>query len=164
MATVRFLNRWLQLPGRIALVLGMGALSTAGARADAAEQNSLTSLGDSLGDVLIRSEGGRIFLSEGAGETELRLGQTPERARLLRLLEAHGPGGLKLDRDPRLIMSGGGGSGFGFWEPRKSASDKPAPATQDPPKASAPPTPGRDTEGSRGSRPAEPDPAAGKNG
>ena len=62
--------------------------------------------------MLIRSEGGKIYLSEGGRESELRLGATPERDRLLRLLEEHGAAGVKLDPDPRLIMSGGGGSGF----------------------------------------------------
>jgi len=33
----RSVGQWLRLPSRIALILGMGALSTAGARADAPE-------------------------------------------------------------------------------------------------------------------------------
>src|ERR1700738_5313152 len=104
----RSLRRWLRLPGRLALILGLGALSTAGARADTPDQGDRMA----FGDVLIRSEGGRIFLSEGGRETELRLGATPQRDHLLRLLEEHGAAGLKLDRDPRLTMSGGGGPGF----------------------------------------------------
>src|SRR5216683_2801828 len=100
MKVPRSVGQWLRLPSRIALILGMGALSTAGARADA-------------------PEGGR--------ETELRLAATPQRDHLLRLLEERGAAGIKLDRDPRLIMSGGGGTGFSLWDTRKSITDKPAP-------------------------------------
>jgi len=125
----RSLRRWLRLPGRVALILGLGALSTAGARADTPETHQRAS----PGDVLVRCEGGKIYLSEGGRETELRLGATPERDRLLRLLEEHGPDGIKLDPDPRLIMSGGGGTGFSLWDIKKSLTDKPTPAPQDPP-------------------------------
>jgi hypothetical protein len=113
---------WLRLPSRIALILGMGALSTAGARADVPEQGNLT-----FGETLIRSEGGRILLSEGGRESELRLSATPERDRLLRLLEEHGAAGVKLDRDPRLIMSSGGGAGFYWWGKKKPATGEVAP-------------------------------------
>jgi hypothetical protein len=119
-------RRWLHLPGRIALILGMGALSTAGARADAPEHSGLTA----SGDVVIRSEGGKIYLSEGGPETELRLSATPERARLLQLLEQHGAAGVKLDRDPRLIMSGGGGTGFSLRDIQRSITGDPPPAPQ----------------------------------
>ena len=98
-----------------------------------------------LGDVLIRSEGGKIYLSEGGTETELGLGETPERDRLLRLLQDHGPAGVKLDRDPRLIMSSGGGSGFSWWGVRKPLPNEPAPALQNTPPLPTPPRldPGR---------------------
>ena len=46
------------------------------------------------------SEGGKIYLSEAGRESELRLGATPERDRLLRLLEEHGAAGVKLDPTP----------------------------------------------------------------
>lgn len=128
-------RRWLRLPSRIALILGMGALSTAGARADTPDQGNPTALGDTV----IRSEAGRIFISEGGRETELRLSATPERDRLLRLLEEHGAAGVKLDRDPRLIMSSGGGSGFFWWGARKPLPDKSAPALQNAPHAPAQP-------------------------
>ena len=70
------------------------------------------------GDASVRSDGGKIYLSEGGRETELRLGATPQRERLLRLLEEHGYAGVKIDSDPRLIMSGGGGTGFSLWDIR----------------------------------------------
>jgi hypothetical protein len=128
-------RRWLRLPGRIALVLGLGTLPTVVARADTPGDRSRTI----SGDMLIRSEGGKFYLTEGGRETELRLGATPERDRLLRLLEEHGPSGVKLDHDPRLIMSSGGGSGFYWWGIKKSTTDKAAPAGSAPPRGTTPP-------------------------
>ena len=122
MAIPRSLHRWLRLPSRIALILGLGALSTAGASADAQANQTVS------GGALIRSDGGKIYLSEGGRETELRLTATPQRDRLLRLLEEHGPAGVKLDRDPRLIMSSGGGAGFYWWGQKKSTPEGVAPA------------------------------------
>ena len=122
MAIPHCMHRWLRLPGRIALILGLGALSTTGAPADAGASQAAS------GDTLIRSDGGKIYLSEGGRETELRLSATPQRDRLLRLLEEYGPAGVKLDRDPRLIMSSGGGSGFYWWGQKKSTPDGVAPA------------------------------------
>lgn len=151
----RSLRRWLRLPGQAALVLGLGTLSTASARADAPEQGNLTS----FGDVLIRSEGGKIYWSEGGRETELRLGATPQRDQLLRLLEEHGPAGVKLDPDPRLIMSGGGGTGFSLWDIKKSLTGKPTPAPQDPSQATTPSSPPE-----KGAAPRHHDPATAKKG
>jgi hypothetical protein len=133
MAIPRSLYRWLHLPSRIALILGLGALSTAGAPADA-QPNPTAS-----GDALIRSNGEKVYLSEGGRETELRLSATPQRDRLLRLLEEHGSAGVKLDRDPRLIMSSGGGAGFYWWGQKKSTPDGVAPAGSTPsPQATEP--------------------------
>ena len=131
------LRRWLRLPGRAALILGLGALSGAAARADTPGQAHHTG----LGDLQIRSEGGKIYLSEGGRESELRLGATPERDRLLRLLQDHGSGGVKLDPDPRLIMSGGGGSGFSLRDIKNSIIGEPAPARENAPQAPPPRSP-----------------------
>jgi hypothetical protein len=128
-------RRWFCLPSRVALILGMGALSTTAAQADVPERANL----GAFDDVSVRSEGGRIFLSEGGRETELRLSPTPQRDHLLRLLEEHGSTGVKLDSDPRLIMSSGGGAGFYWWGARKSGSEKPAPELQNP--SQVPPLP-----------------------
>ncbi len=125
-------KEWLRLPSRLALMLGLGAAAVTGARADAPADHERTG----PGDVLIRSEGGKIYLSEGGRESELRLGSTPERDRLLRLLEEHGAAGVKLDRDPRLIMSGGGGTGFSLRDIQRSIFDEPVPTPRDPPPAS----------------------------
>jgi hypothetical protein len=133
----RSLKRWLRLPSPLALILGLGALPTTGAQADAPDQSSL----GSFGDISIRSEDGRIYFSEGGRETELQLGATRQRDNLLGLLEEHGPAGVKLDRDPRLIMSGGGGSGFSLRDIQRSIFGDPAPAPRD---AQQPGTPKRE--------------------
>jgi hypothetical protein len=151
---------WLRFPSRLALTLGLGAAAVGGARADTPADHERIG----PGDVLIRSEGGKIYLSEGGAETELRLGATPERDRLLRLLQDHGPAGVKLDLDPRLIMSSGGGAGFFWWGTRKSASDKPTPALQNPPQVPAPPTPGLAPGANPGSPPRDLYPTTDKKG
>ena len=125
-------HRWLRLPSRVALLLGLGALSTVGAQAGAQAGQKAS------GDAFVRSDGEKIYLSEGGSESELQLGATVQRDRLLRLLEEQGPAGVKLDTDPRLIMSGGGGSGFSLWDVKKSVIDKAAPAPRDPPQATMP--------------------------
>jgi hypothetical protein len=136
MTIPRSVRKWLRLPSRAALILGLGALSTAGPRTDAQANQTASA------DPVVRSEGGKIYLSEGGQETELQLGATPQRDRLLRLLEEHGQGGIKLDRDPRLIMSGGGGAGFSLWDIKKSITGKPAAAPPAPPQITAPAVPG----------------------
>src|SRR5271169_2292194 len=115
------LRRWFRLPGRAALILGLGALSGAAARGDTPDQAHHTP----VGNLQIRSEGEKIFLTEGGQETELRLSATPQRDHLLRLLEEHGAAGVRLDPDPRLIMSGGGGSGFSLRDITRSWTGEP---------------------------------------
>jgi hypothetical protein len=134
MATPRSVRKRLRLSGRAGLMLGLGALSTAGAQADTQTSQPAS------GDASVRSDGGKIYLSAGGRETELRLGATPQRERLLRLLEEHGSAGVKIDSDPRLIISGGGGTGFSLWDIRKSLTDTPAPTPRDPPQVTTPPS------------------------
>ncbi len=129
-----FKPNWLRLPSRVALILGLGALSSAGVRADTLDQSNRTA----SGDVLVRSEGGRIFLTERGRETELRLGATAQRNHLLQLLERHGPAGIKLNSDPSLIMAGGGGMGFSLRDLTKPFPGKPQPAAQNPPQVTTP--------------------------
>jgi len=152
----RSLRHWLRLPGRLALILGMGALSTAGARGDAPD------LADrpAFGDLQIRSAGGKIYFSEGGrGFQELRLSATPQRDHLLRLLEEHGPARVKFDRDPHLLMSSGGGSSFFWWNKKAPVADTPAAAPQDPPQVTPPPN-----SPERGLAPPSQNPAADKKG
>jgi len=152
----RSLRHWLRLPGRLALILGVGALSTAGARADASD------LADrpAFGDLQIRSEAGKIYFSEGGREfQELRLSPTPQRNHLLRLLEEHGPARVKLDRDPHLLMSSGGGSSFFWWNKKAPVADTPATAPQDPSQVTPSPS-----SPERGLAPPGQNPAADKKG
>jgi hypothetical protein len=136
MSIARAFENYLRLPGGIALLLGLGTAATGGAAADMPDptpQDGTSAV--TLGGVTVRAEGSKIYLSEGGRETELRLSATPERERLLRLLEGYGPAGIKLDHDPRLIMSSGGGAGFSLWDAEKSQTAKPAPNPQDKPHA-----------------------------
>jgi hypothetical protein len=139
----------------------MGALSTTGSQVDATEARHDAALSPAMrGDLLIRSENGRIYLSEAGGEfRELPLGDTPEARRLSQLLDSSNavtrPAGLRLSPT---LLAGGGGAGF-HWSPFRKAEDTPeqktAPEQATPtdkagaqPKASSPPSP-RTTSGNR---------------
>jgi hypothetical protein len=127
----------LRLPSRVALILGLGALPTTGLQADAPAQNDLRS----FGDILIRSEGGKIYLSEGGGKfQELQLRDSAEARFLKQLVQSHSRGSAILRLNPT-ILAGGGGTGFSWWNTKKSLADRPTPARQDPPKVTAPPSP-----------------------
>jgi hypothetical protein len=116
--------KWLRLPSRIALLLGLGALSAAGARADTGQEQlsaGAAPLAEGhqarLGEALIRTEGGRIYLSEGGGEFhELPLADTTHARMLKQLLENNGAeeaAGLRLTP---MLLAGDGGEGF-HWAP-----------------------------------------------
>jgi hypothetical protein len=123
------LDGWLRLPSRIALLLGLGALSAAGANPNAAEahtgkeadgipQRSATE----FGDLRIWTEGGRIYLAEpGKPGEDLCLGDTLEARHLRQLLEQHGA--TEPSRHVpfgRILLGGGGGCGFDWPSPEKS--------------------------------------------
>jgi hypothetical protein len=122
--------KWLRLPSRIAVLLGMGALSTTGAQPAMAEPE----LGNgpmrvpqqsakTFGEVLIWSEGGRIYLSESGNQAqELRIGDTPQARHLRELLEREGAAAESPHvLQHRLILVGGGGSAV-HWGGAQSSS------------------------------------------
>src|SRR5262249_10262322 len=92
------IRNWLRLPGPMALLLGLGALSAPGAKADTGEahagrdpvrvpQQSVKT----FGDLLIWSEEGRIYVAEpGKQAQELALGDTTETRHLQQLLQRAG--------------------------------------------------------------------------
>ena len=121
-------RNWLRLPSRIALLFGLGALSAAGANADTRETHSgydparvPQQCVKTFGDLLVWSEGGRIYTAEAGKEAqELALGDTPEARRLQRLLERDGASAdsPRALRD-RIILVGAGGDGFHWAPPRQ---------------------------------------------
>jgi hypothetical protein len=138
MAISRSSREWMRLPGRLALILGLSALSTAGARADTPEQPQR----GAVGDLLIRSEGGKIFLSEGSRDfRELQLRDTAVARRLRQLLEnrnrAEGAAHLRPDST---MMASGGGSGFYWWWRPADKADRPV-KPENPDKSGTPQNP-----------------------
>jgi hypothetical protein len=119
------LRKWLCLPSRIALLLGVGALSAAGAKAAVAEAHLGNGLmrvpqqsAKSFGEVRIWSEDGRVYVSQGGKDVqEVPLGDTAEARHLRQLLERDGAAAAspRVLQD-RIILVGGGGDGF-HWAP-----------------------------------------------
>jgi hypothetical protein len=114
----------LRLPSRIAVLLGLGALSVAGAKADTAgamhpgNEGALSpqQSAKSLAELLIWRDDGRIYVSEaGKPAEELRLGDSAEAALLEQLLDSRGATAANPHtmRD-RIILVGGGGCGFSW--------------------------------------------------
>jgi len=129
----------LRLPSRLALLLGFGAASAAGAQAATTEINTggtpervPQQSGKAFGELAVWTDDGRVFVSEsGKPAQELRIGNTAETAYLRGLLERHGASAISPSMVPdRIILVGGGGSGIG-WVP----ADRNRPAT---PPAGAP--------------------------
>lgn len=133
MAIAHFMRRWRRLPGRAALLVGLGALSATGARADTPAPPP----GTGAGDLQLHSEGGRIWLAEGSGELhELALGDTAEARRLKELIEAReSAGNLAPLRLRPTILAGGGGMGFSWWSHPKPEGPVKADASGKPDKA-----------------------------
>ena len=115
------MRKWLAVPGRLGLLLGLGALTATGAGTAAApiDQGAEPRTGvDDRADLVVWSERGQVYLSDGgAAATVLRLGDTAEARHLRALLDRHGAtesaAGVRLGR---MILAGGGGDGF-HWAP-----------------------------------------------
>jgi hypothetical protein len=110
---------WLRLPSRIALLLGVGALSATGTNVAAAEPHLGKGLtrapqqsAKSFGELRIWREGERIYISEdGKDAQELQLGDTPQMRHLRHLLETEGAiTGSPSVVQHRMILVGGGGN------------------------------------------------------
>ncbi len=124
---------WLRLPSRIAMLLGLGVLSAAHAKAgitiDAPPRDAVRvpqQGAKAFGDLLIWHENERIYVSEaGQPAEELRLGDSAETASLKRLLKREGataatPHALR----DRIILVGSGGDGFHLEAVRRPDSSK----------------------------------------
>jgi hypothetical protein len=131
MSLPSLLRKWVHLPSRIALLLGVGALSATGAEAAVAEahlSNGLTRVpqqsAKSFGELRIWSENGRIYFSEaGKDPQELCLVDTAEARRLKQLLEREGAVAASPSvLHNRIILVGGGGDGF-HWAPAGKAGN-----------------------------------------
>jgi hypothetical protein len=130
-------QKWLHLPSRIALLIGFGALSAAGAKADTAQPTMRVpqQSAKSFGELRIWSDAGRIYVSERGKEAqEIRLGDTPEAQQLREMLERDGAAsGSPHVLSDRIILVGGGGTGFS-WTP---AQRNRTPVTPAPPAAAS---------------------------
>ena len=139
MSVSSYIRKRLRLPGRLALIFGLGAISAAGASTDAAPSDAGAPLrvpqqGDKVfGELRVWTEAGRIYLSEDGGAAqELALGNTPEAQRLRRLLDERGAAADSpqiLQR--RIILVGGGGEGF-HWPAGDNGSGSTPPSTKPP--------------------------------
>jgi hypothetical protein len=117
-------GKWLRLPSRIGLLAGIGALSAAGARADVPTAVPASHAPD-FGELSIRAEAERIYVSEGGQEfREFDLGDTADAHRLRELLAGTEGAAIPL---PAMILAGSGGEGFHWTAPSGTESTaKPA--------------------------------------
>lgn len=120
----------LRLPGRMALLFGLGALSVTGAKANTpatmqpgndgavAPQQSAKA----VAELLIWRDDGRVYVSEsGRPAEELRLGDTAEAALLGQLLDSQNATAANpYKMRDRIILVGGGGCGFAWDANRQS--------------------------------------------
>src|SRR4051812_37462041 len=89
-------RKWLGLPSRVALLLGIGALSVGGADATALDQDghpaeAPQTATEQFGKLRVWTDGEQIFLTEASESArKLRLGDTAEARRLRELLQRGG--------------------------------------------------------------------------
>jgi hypothetical protein len=113
----------LRLPSRVALLLGVGALSATGSQAGPSELDRSARMPQQsakiFGELRIWSEAGRIFVSESGGPAqELLFGDSAEARQLKEMLRRDGASAdsPRVVRD-RIILVGGGGAGTHSWAP-----------------------------------------------
>ncbi len=146
------MREWLGSPSRVASLLGAGVLSVAVVRADTVPP---TSSGDAntrmpqqsskpFADLLIWQEEGRIYImGHDEPAEELRLGDTAEAEWLRQQLRQQGATADKPHTiGDRIILVGGGGCGFDWMPPGKTAAE-PRGHPSDKPATSAPQTSSR---------------------
>jgi hypothetical protein len=105
----------LRVPGRLALLFGLGALSATGAGTAATASDAPSAR---KGNPVIRSDGSSVYLAEdGGGFQPLALADTPEARRLLSLLDRQAGATAGLRLRPTLL-AGDGGAGF-HWAPER---------------------------------------------
>lgn len=120
-------RRWAALPGRLALLFGVGAYAAAGAGAAAApveqdQPRQLPQAGDADGNGLrVWIDAERVYLANSGGQpVELRPGDTVEARQLQQLLTRHGATGpaaaIPLNR---MLLAGGGGAGIHWVLPQQ---------------------------------------------
>jgi hypothetical protein len=125
-------RKWLRFPSRAGLLLGLGALSLAGVRADTTAPER-TIYSPTMGGLSIRDEGGRIYVSENGGDfREIDLGDTSHARRLAQLLAESGSGdcGSAAALHP-VILAGAGGDGFHWTSPSSRNEVGPAAGSRD---------------------------------
>jgi hypothetical protein len=149
MSLRRTLDR-LRVPSRLALLLGLGAISASGVQAATPESDAGSKpkavpqqSGKTFGELEVWIEGDRIYVSEaGKAAEELRVGNTAEAAHLKQLLERNGANAASPSVVPdRMIFVGSGGSGIGWVPagPHQMPAKPSAPATGfGPPSPTAP--------------------------
>ena len=134
MSLLPSLHKWLRLPSRITLMLGITALSATtspdAARAYAGDEPNRVpqQSAKSFGEVSIWLEEGRIYLAEpGKPGEDLCLGDTLETRHLRQLLQEHGAtASAQRILFDRMILVGGGGCGFDSTPPERGRAVAPS--------------------------------------
>jgi hypothetical protein len=123
---------WTRLPAWGALMLGFGMMLTGNAQAEKSQlqpteatPEALRLTASSLDDVALKMVGETIYVSQGGSAfEELRLGDTPETARLRNLLRDAGAMGQAVSVPVgSMIVASGGGSGNGA-KPKSQSSNR----------------------------------------
>jgi len=114
------IRKWLHFPSRIGLMVGLGALSAAGAQADATAAQDNGNLAQNL---RIRLEGGQVYISErGSDFRKLPLGDSAETRQFVQLLKSANSSEVEAN-SREIILAGAGGGGF-HWAPANTTDSR----------------------------------------